>query len=129
MNILIVDDSADMRRMIRLVVKDLFDEVYECNDGAAALAAYREHRPDYVLMDIRMKEMDGLAATRLIKAAFPEAKIIIVTVCLGDDMREAARAAGASHYVVKDDLLELRHILIDRADDRTYQSKQADSLP
>jgi CheY-like chemotaxis protein len=112
-SILIVDDSLNMRQMIRLVVKDLFDEIHECEGGSEALAVYSKHRPDYVLIDIRMKEMDGLEATRQIRAADPDARIIIVTVCKGDDMREAARAAGAIHYVVKDDLLDLRRILRD----------------
>ncbi len=120
MKILIIDDSRNMRRMIKQVVKDIVGEVHECNDGSAALAAYREHRPDYVLMDIRMKDMDGLRATRQIKAAFPEARIIIVTVCKGDDMREAARAAGANDYVVKDNLFDLRRILANR-DNRKSQ--------
>ena len=115
-SVLIVDNSASMRRMIRRIVKELVAEVYECSDGAEAIAAYASHRPDWVFMDIRMKGMDGLEATRRITAAFPEAKIAIVTVCKGDDLRHAARAAGASHYVVKDNLLELCRILARRAD-------------
>ena len=121
-SILIVDDSPDMRRIIRHVVKDLFDEVHECQDGSEALAAYALHLPRCVLMDIRMTKMDGLEATRRIKADFPDARIIIVTVCPGDDMREAARAAGADDYVVKDNLLELRRILIDRNESQMLAS-------
>jgi hypothetical protein len=49
------------------------------------------------------------------KSAFLDARIVIVTVCKGDDMREAADEGGASAFVVKDDLLELRQILSDRA--------------
>src|SRR5438552_5749161 len=98
-NILIVDDSPEMRRAISLVVKELAATISECSDGSEALAAYTEQRPDWVLMDIRMKKLDGLAATQQIKAAFPEARIIIVTVCQGEDMREAARLAGACAYV------------------------------
>lgn len=100
-----------MRRTIRLVVQDLAREISECADGAQALAVYAERLPDWVLMDIRMKETDGLTAIRQIKAVFPEARIIVVTVCQGDDMREAARLAGACAYVVKDNLLELRQLL------------------
>jgi CheY-like chemotaxis protein len=111
MSVLIVDDNQNMRRAIRLVVKDLFEEIYECGDGSQALAAYASQLPDWVFMDIRMKETDGLTATRQIKAAFPDARIIIVTVCHGDDLREAAQEAGAYAYVVKDNLLELRQIL------------------
>lgn len=111
MNILIVDDNQKMRRVIQLVVRDLVEEVYECEDGAQALVSYAAHLPDWVLMDIRMKQVDGLTATRQIKAVFPDARIIIVTVYHGDDIKEAARTAGACAYVVKDNLLELRQIL------------------
>ena len=100
--------------MIRPIPKDLVGDIHECGDGSEAPAAYAEHLPDWVLMDIRMRT-DGLASTRQIKAAFPDARIVIVTVCKGNDMRETAREAGASAYVVKDDLLELRQILSDRA--------------
>jgi CheY-like chemotaxis protein len=119
---LIVDDSAEMRRAIRLIVKDLAGKITECSEGSEALPAYAEHLPDWVLMDIRMKQVDGLAATRQIKTAFPAAQIIIVTVCKGEDMREAAQAAGACAYVVKDNLLELRQILITQTSSRTIQS-------
>lgn len=111
MSVLIVDDNQKMRRAIRLVVKDLVEDTYECGDGAEALKAYSLHLPEWVFMDIRMKNMDGLTATRQIKAAYPDAKIIIVTVCDGADMKEAAHVAGAYAYVVKDNLLELRELL------------------
>ncbi|MGH9838430.1 MAG: response regulator [Blastocatellia bacterium] len=84
----------------------------ECSDGVQALDAYRQHHPDWVLMDIKMKEMDGLAATRQIKAAFPQARIVIVTGYDDARLREAARSAGACAYVHKENLLELRQILI-----------------
>jgi CheY-like chemotaxis protein len=111
MSILIVDDNQNMRRAIKLVVKDLVEQIYECEDGSVALAAYAQHLPDWVFMDIRMKHIDGLTATRQIKTAFPDARIVIVTVCHGADLREAAKAAGAYAYVIKDNLLELRQIL------------------
>jgi two-component system chemotaxis response regulator CheY len=111
-SILIVDDSAQMRRTIRLVVKDLVSEIYECSDGSDALAAYSAHHPDWVLMDIRMKKTDGFTAIKQIKAMYPDARIAVVTISTGEDLREAARSAGASAFVVKDNLLELRKILI-----------------
>jgi len=90
MKLLIVEDSAQMRRMIKSLVSDLATELYECADGAEALSAYREHRPDWVLMDIKMGEVDGLEATREIISAFPEARICIVTNYDDDELREAA---------------------------------------
>ena len=112
--ILIVDDSEAMRRAIKLVLEGMAAQIYECSDGSEAIVEYSIHLPDWVLMDIRMKEIDGLTAIKQIKRVFPNARIIVVTISKGDDMREAARSAGACAYVVKDNLLELRQILIDR---------------
>ena len=74
MKLLIVDDNAPMRRVIKAVVADQGHEIFECDDGSGALAAYREHQPDLVLMDLKMARMDGLAATRQIRQFFPESK-------------------------------------------------------
>ena len=119
--ILIVDDSAAMRRAIKLVLKGLAVQIHECSDGSEAVVEYAVHLPDWVLMDIRMKETDGLTAIRQIRAVFPNARIIVVTISKGDDMREASRSAGACAFVVKDNLLELRQILIERG--ITYRSE------
>ena len=115
--ILIVDDNAAMRRAIKLVLEGLAAEFYECCDGAEAVFDYAIYLPDWVLMDIRMKT-DGLTAMKEIRTLFPNARIIVVTLSKGDDMREAARSAGACAYVMKDNLLELRQILLDRGLDR-----------
>lgn len=111
MRLLVVEDNAAMRQMIRKLVGDLTDSITECSDGSEALAAYRACRPEWVLMDLRMKEMDGLAATRQIIADFPEARIVIVTDLDDNGLRTAARRAGACAYVVKENLLELRQLL------------------
>ena len=108
---MIVEDNPTIRRLIRSIVTDLAEEIRECSDGSEALAAYEQRRPDWVLMDIKMKELDGLAAARQIKAADPDANIVIVTNFDEADLREAARAAGARAYVVKEDLFALREIL------------------
>lgn len=111
MRILIVEDSAPLRRMMRALLAPLTAEIFECGDGAEAFAAYRRHRPDWVLMDWQMKRMDGLTATRRIKDAFPDAHILFVTQYDDHELRQAARAAGACGYVLKDDLLGLRSLL------------------
>lgn len=107
LKLLIVEDSAPIRRLIKSVVADLAEEIYECADGAEALAGYSRYQPDFVLMDIRMNLMDGIAATRQITKADPEARIIIVTDYDQTDLREAANRAGAIGYVLKDNLLDL----------------------
>lgn len=109
MKLLIVDDNDGMRLMIKSVVGELAINTYECSDGIDALASYAEHMPDWVLMDVKMKEMDGVSATRQIKAVYPEAKILIVTDYDDEGLREEARTAGACGYVLKEDLLEIGH--------------------
>lgn len=110
-NLLIVDDNPSMRRLIRSVVADLTLSIHECDDGAKAMAAYEAYLPEWILMDVEMKEMDGLTATRAITTAHPEAKILIVTKHGNPRLRDKAQAAGASGYVLKEDLLSLRAII------------------
>ncbi len=111
MRLLIVEDNAQMREMIKFFLTDLAEEIAECDDGAEALAAYRDFTPDYVLMDIEMKTVDGIAATRQITAADPAAQIIIVTNYNHDELRAVGQAAGACGYVLKENLIELRRWL------------------
>jgi CheY-like chemotaxis protein len=111
LNLLIVEDNEAMRSLIKSIIADLAKDVSECGDGAEALDAYAERRPDWVLMDIRMKELDGISATRQIKAAFPNARIVIVTDYDDPKLREAALSAGAHEYVLKENLLDVRRIL------------------
>jgi CheY-like chemotaxis protein len=111
MKILIVEDNERVRELIKRVVAEICDEVYECSDGAEALAAYDVGQPDWVLMDIEMKNLDGLSASHRIKAAHPGARIVIVTRHDDTDLRKAAHDAGACEYVLKDNLLELKRLL------------------
>ena len=110
-NLLIVDNSERMRRMIKRLIKSVLAEVWECSDGSQALEDYTAHRPDWVLMDIEMKDVDGIDATRQIRAAFPDARIVIVSNYDSDELRAAASTAGACGYVVKENLIELRRLL------------------
>jgi len=110
-DILIIEDNATVRQLIKSEVRDLADGFHEGSDGAEALALYRRHKPDWVLMDLEMKQTDGLTATRQIIAAFPQARVCIVTNYDDDFLREEARRAGACGFVVKADLYLLREIL------------------
>ena len=114
LNILIVDDHAEMRQLIRSMLSGLGAEVNECADGSQAIAAYRAHHPDWVLMDIRMKELNGIDATRQLRAAFPGARVIIVSEMGNLSSRKAAREAGACGYVLKENLVALPAMLLRR---------------
>jgi len=111
MRVLIVDDNEAMRRTIKTVIQDLVDEIAECSSGSTALKHYATFKPDWVLMDIRMKDVDGLTATREIKRAFADACIVIVTSYDELSLREEAAAAGACAYVIKDNLKELADLI------------------
>lgn len=111
MKLLIVEDNPSVRRVMRSIVAALADEIYECEDGADALPAYLAHKPDWVLMDIAMKYVNGITATKLIREQDPNAKIIIVTNSDEVDLREAAREAGACGYVLKENLFEVNRLL------------------
>lgn len=113
-NLLIVEDNASMRRLIKSVVVDLAVDIHECEDGSEALAAYEKYRPDWVLMDVEMKEKDGIAATREIIATHPDAKILILTRFDSQLTRKRALKAGASIFVIKDDLLAIRQSILRR---------------
>lgn len=114
MMLLIVDDNAAMRRLMRRLTSDLADSIQECTDGSEVLAAYEQHHfgeADWVLMDVEMDTMDGLTATRQLSAAHPEARIIIVTKHNDEQLREAALRDGACGFVLKENLLELRSLI------------------
>ena len=111
MKLLIVDDSAEMRRLMRSLLEELAEEIFECSDGSQAFAAYSLHRPDWVLMDVEMPQMDGITASRAVKGAFPAARIVIVTKYDDEEMREEAEKAGACGYMLKENLPALRNFL------------------
>ena len=101
--VLLVDDDALMRAGLAAVLSS--DDgglvVGEAEDGAVALERVRRHEPEVVLMDVRMPGVDGIAATREIVAAAPEARVVILTTFEDDDYIFGALAAGASGFLLK----------------------------
>ena len=112
MKILIADDHEHMRQIIRQTVAHLATEFYEAGDGPEAIAICAAHRPDWVLMDFRMKSMDGLRATAEIKARFPEMRVVIVSQYDDAELRAEATRVGACAYVLKENLHDLLAILM-----------------
>lgn len=111
MKLLIAEDNAMMRGLIRSLVSDLAEDISECADGAEAIDLYAELQPDWVLMDWQMEKVDGIAATRRIIADFPDAHICIVTYHNDEKLKAEAARAGACAFVLKDNLLLVRKVV------------------
>ncbi len=99
--ILLVDDSMFMRKVLTRMVGDIHRIIGEAGDGRNAVRSYQDLKPDAVLMDIVMPEMDGITATREITSAHPDAKIIMCTSIGQESKIQKAIEAGAKGYIVK----------------------------
>ncbi len=104
MKLMIVDNDPTMRQVIRGIVARPDDEVVECTDGDEVVKAFDSFHADWVLMDIQMNRLSGLQATRDLKAAYPEARVAILTNYGSAEFREEADAAGADLYLLKDNI-------------------------
>jgi len=102
--VLVVDDDALVRAGLSMLLAGVEDIeiVGEATDGSQVAQAVAEHRPDVVLMDIRMPGMDGLAATELLRAHGDAPEVIVLTTFEADDYVLRALRAGASGFLVKD---------------------------
>lgn len=100
---MVVDDDELMRAGLRAVLSsdDEIEVVEEAGDGHQAVRRARRSRPEVVLMDIRMPELDGIAATKQLLAAAPEAKVVILTTFEEDEYIHGALRAGASGFLLK----------------------------
>jgi DNA-binding NarL/FixJ family response regulator len=110
--LLCVDDHPLLREGIAAVIEAQGDMalVAQASNGHEAIDAFRKHRPDVTLMDLRMPDMSGIDAIAAIRAEFPAARIIVLTTYEGDAQALGALKAGAAGYLLKrslrTDLLE-----------------------
>ncbi len=101
-NILICDDAAFMRMMIKdILTKNGYNVVGEAENGAKGVEKYTELKPDLVLMDITMPEMDGIQALKKIKESDPSATVIMCSAMGQQAMVIESIQAGAKDFIVK----------------------------
>ena len=106
--ILLVEDNAVFREALELLfsLRDDIDVVASVGDGNAAVPACIEHEPDVVLMDYRLPGLDGVQATRAVRASCPQAAVVCLTASAEGREIEALRDAGAVTCLRKDQELE-----------------------
>jgi two-component system chemotaxis response regulator CheY len=115
LSIMLVDDSLIMTRKLEMMVKELGHQVVRvCETGQEAVTAYPTIRPNLVLMDITMPDMDGIEATQRIIAADPNARVIMVTSHGQQAMVVQSLEVGARGYVLKPVAKEKLAAMIDR---------------
>ena len=100
--ILLVDDTTFMRRMLREILgKEGYEIAGEARNGREAVEQFQAVRPDLVIMDITMPEMDGIAAVRAIVAQDPAARIVMCSALGQDEPIIEALDAGARDFILK----------------------------
>ncbi len=100
--VLVVDDDQGFREMLRdFLIDDGFDVVGEAGDGEEAVTLTEQLLPEVVLMDLRMPRMDGIEATRVIKAARPTIQVIILSAYEDPGLKRGAEEVGVYCYLIK----------------------------
>ena len=125
MRIVLVDDHTLVRAGIRALIEAMegLQIVAEGANGFEAVALCRQHAPDLVVMDISMREMNGIEATEAVLAACPGTKVLVLSMHAAEEFVRRAMRAGASGYVVKDSVpLELRLAIEAVSRDQIYVS-------
>jgi two-component system chemotaxis response regulator CheY len=99
--ILVVDDSSLSRRISRRILEDAGHAVVDAADGLSALESYALSRPDLVLLDVTMADMNGLEALQQLRAMDPAARVVMATADVQSSTRALAEAGGAVGFVAK----------------------------
>lgn len=99
--ILVIDDSALSRRICRRILQGAGHAVAEAADGLSALEGYALEKPDLVLLDVTMAEMNGLEVLRQLRAMDPSARVVMATADVQSSTRALAEAGGAVGFVGK----------------------------
>lgn len=126
--VLVVDDHALLRTGVANIITQEADleVVAEAANGLDAVEAFREHRPDVTLMDLRMPGLEGVEAVRRIRAIDPQARVVVLTTYDADEDIARALQAGAKAYILKDIAADaLIACIRDVLDGKTYLAPAA----
>lgn len=117
LSVLIVDDNKKMREMIYKIIDEQFknkiNEIAVCCNGREAVEFYNKLKPSWVIMDIKMPNMDGLEASNIILKENPNAKIIILTQYDDIEYYDIAQKIGLTAFVLKENLSDVPILIKD----------------
>jgi CheY-like chemotaxis protein len=111
MKFLIVDDNREFRTLIKEIITKEGDECFELDDGKEVTFFYKKYKPDWVLLDIVMKNVNGIKAAEKLVEEFPEVRFVFVSGYTEERYRKKARELGAAGFVSKENLGEIMMIL------------------
>lgn len=112
---MIVDDSRRMREIIKETLSPIRCSIIECSNGRDAVDGYNVSLPDWVLMDVMMKPMNGITALLEIRKNHPDAKIIMVTNAVEEEISTASFKAGAAAFVRKESLSQIPDLILEKS--------------
>jgi two-component system, chemotaxis family, chemotaxis protein CheY len=102
-SILLVDDEAHIRKFMSLLLRHLgVTTIFEAPNGHAALEVYKKEKPDLVMLDVNMPQMDGIETLRALKQLDPDCVVVMLTSLANRQTIDEAAALGAANYIRKD---------------------------
>jgi two-component system chemotaxis response regulator CheY len=102
-SILLVDDEAHIRKFMSLLLRHLgLTRIFEAPNGHAALEVYEREKPDLVMLDVNMPQMDGIETLRALKEKDPDCVVVMLTSLANRQTIDQAAALGAANYIRKD---------------------------
>jgi two-component system KDP operon response regulator KdpE len=111
MKLMIVEENAGLRRLLHTLWGGRDDEIFECMEGAEAVSLCALEQPDWVILDLNLARADGLRVTQQICRANPQTRVMVVADESDVRVRDRAVRAGATHYVVKERMIEIPLLL------------------
>ena len=112
---MIVDDYSKMRIIVKKMLLSILAEeittIYECSDGKEAIDKFAKYKPDWILMDLKMKSVDGLTASKEILNMNHDAKIIILTQFNDEEYYSVAKELGIKAFVLKENILDVPSLI------------------
>ncbi len=112
MKVLLVDDHHGMRELEKSIFSSMFDTFYESTSGEDAITIYKTYKPDWVLMDYKMRGISGIEALKKIKENDAGAKVIMVTQFDDINLKTNALESGAVAFVLKEKLASIKNIIL-----------------